>query len=385
MFVPQNTPSYLRLRGRTYYFRHRVPADLQQHYTGPEISISLRTRNSRNAIRLADRLFQQLHDEFELIRWRQSQNRFSAYINHNQLINTQSAAPQMTKATEEYLALKGEKRPKNFANSVNRAVGYLLECCGDRSIDRYSREDANTFRDYLQARGLSVSSTKRNISVIRAILNFVAREHELGELNTFASLYFADTDEKPNKRVPFSKEDIQKLQTICLSMKDEARLVLALISDTGMRLSEALGLAVYDIHLEEPIPFVRLQTHKWRRLKTTASERDIPLVGAALTAAKLAIKMADSDVLFPKYCDGVETKSNSASSAINKWIKNNINPKCVVHSLRHTARDRLREVLCPVDVIDSIGGWSRDGIGETYGEGHSLATKSEWLLRIVNQ
>jgi len=30
----------------------------------------------------------------------------------------------------------------------------------------------------------------------------------------------------------------------------------------------------------------------------------------------------------------------------------------VVHSLRHSLRDRMREVEAPSDMIDQIGGWS---------------------------
>ena len=37
-------------------------------------------------------------------------------------------------------------------------------------------------------------------------------------------------------------------------------------------------------------------------------------------------------------------------------------------------RDRLREVQCPADMIDQIGGWSTAGIGQSYGEGYGLNT-----------
>ena len=41
------------------------------------------------------------------------------------------------------------------------------------------------------------------------------------------------------------------------------------------------------------------------------------------------------------------------------------------HCLRHTFRDRLRAVECPMDMIDQIGGWrSVGGIGASYGEGY---------------
>ena len=44
---------------------------------------------------------------------------------------------------------------------------------------------------------------------------------------------------------------------------------------SGMRLSEALGLAKEDIKLDKPIPHIRLISHPWRSLKTRSSQKDI--------------------------------------------------------------------------------------------------------------
>ena len=46
--------------------------------------------------------------------------------------------------------------------------------------------------------------------------------------------------------------------------------------------------------------------------------------------------------------------------------------------------DRLREVECPSDdVVDAIGGWSTDGVGQGYGKGHGLEIKVRWMQKIV--
>ena len=34
-----------------------------------------------------------------------------------------------------------------------------------------------------------------------------------------------------------------------------------------------------------------------------------------------------------------------------------------MHSFHHSMRDRLRAVECPSDVIDQIGGWLTQGVG----------------------
>ena len=64
--------------------------------------------------------------------------------------------------------------------------------------------------------------------------------------------------------------------------------------------------------------------------------------------------------------------ANSASASINKWLKRDFDG-LTEHCLRHTMRDRLRAVECPMDMIDQIGGWrSVSTIGVRYGEGYKL-------------
>ena len=59
------------------------------------------------------------------------------------------------------------------------------------------------------------------------------------------------------------------------------RWLIALISDTGMRLGEAAGLLKDDIKMNEHIPYIDLKPHPWRSLKIRGSQRRIPLIGAA--------------------------------------------------------------------------------------------------------
>jgi hypothetical protein len=71
--------------------------------------------------------------------------------------------------------------------------------------------------------------------------------------------------------------------------------------------------------------------------------------------------------MFPRYCSEYECKSNSASAALNKWLRPKVPEDCVIHSFRHSIRDRLRAVECPQDITDRLGGWTVGGVGETYG------------------
>ena len=81
--------------------------------------------------------------------------------------------------------------------------------------------------------------------------------------------------------------------------------------------------------------------------------------------------------------DGQRTNANSASAALNKWLKVKIGQGYTIHSFRHSMRDRLRAVECPSDVIDQIGGWLTPGVGSSYGLGHNYRSLTGWLIAIV--
>ena len=90
----------------------------------------------------------------------------------------------------------------------------------------------------------------------------------------------------------------------------------------------------------------------------------------------------DSLFAFPRYTSSKGCNANSASAALNKWLKEQLTEHYVVHGFRHSFRDRLRAVECPSEIIDQLGGWSLRSVGEGYGKGYELSVLKKWLLKL---
>jgi integrase len=380
--VYHDMASYLWVKGQTYYFNRRVPKDVQAHYKASRIIICLKTSRKDQAVRAARSIAQRLEDYWLSLRLANIDVPALHLLRDKPLNMSQSSCMTLLEALELYLRLKGFNKGKVFRRGAERNIQSVVDVLSDRPLDEYSSSDAAAYRDYLLKRGLTTNSVKRNFATIRSVINLAIQEHGLECRNAFSKVYLPDLDDA-KKRKPIPIENIKEIQRECMSIDDEARWLVALISDTGMRLSEAAGLHVDDIKLDCGIPHIDLKPHAWRGLKTRGSQRQIPLVGASLWAAKRVKETSTaSPYAFPRYTSARGTNANSASAAINKWLRPRVPEGCVIHSFRHSLRDRLRAVQCPSDMIDQIGGWSTAGVGQSYGEGYGLTATTGFLMQI---
>ena len=381
--VYHDMASYLWVKGQTYYFNRRVPKDVQAHYKASRIVICLKTSRKDQAIRAARSIAQRLEDYWLSLRLANIDVPALHLLRERPLKLSRSFCITLSDALGLYLRLKGANKDKVFRRGAERNIQSVVDVLSDRPLDEYSSSDAAAYRDYLLKRGLTTNSVKRNFATIRSVINLAIQEHGLECRNPFSKVYLPDLDDA-KKRKPIPIENIKEIQRECMSIDDEARWLVALISDTGMRLSEAAGLHVDDIKLDCEIPHIDLKPHAWRGLKTRGSQRQIPLAGASLWAAKRVKETSTtSPYAFPRYTSAKVTNANSASAAINKWLRPRVPEGCVIHSFRHSLRDRLRAVQCPSDMIDQIGGWSTAGVGQSYGEGYRLGSLKDWLKRLA--
>lgn len=297
-------------------------------------------------------------------------------VNVEQVI--QSFKPQYTLLSdmaEEYRSLR-----EIVQTPPRTALSTFISLAGDREVDSYSREDAKLFVHYLQQKGNKTATIRRRINSLSAILNYAFAELDLGKRNPFTRLIIKNEGDDVSKRGTFTNEQLLWGYEKALASGSNIKLLMPLLGETGCRLAEIVGLELQDIYMEQEL--IHIRPNSIRRLKTRNSERTLPLVGYAKMAMEKALQQSDDKHLFPRYVRAGKCKADHASAALGKWLKKDFDG-LTAHCLRHTFRDRLRAVECPLELIDQIGGWSSIGtLGSRYGKGFELSAVQKFIQNV---
>ena len=295
---------------------------------------------------------------------------------------------------DEYIKLKGLETGagRKDRNTIKGAFKTFLEVLGDVDPSSLKRLDIHNAITAMVARGLKTGTVRRKLAAVRAAINLVGKMHETEFGSAFVGAVIPNLNEDKKDRQDFTHEQLNKLreQIITNNLKHNLNPIdglIAVMMDTGMRLSEALGLRAEDVVFENEVPFVNLHRNTMRRLKTKSSQRMIPLVGSAfdwLSAWKSS--GSNAEYIFNHYIDmdAGGLKNDTASATANKRLKAYLGDDALTcHSFRHTMNTRLRNVGCPKDVRDELGGWAKS-ISDNYGSPTDLRLKREYLQNSID-
>lgn len=292
-------------------------------------------------------------------------------------------------AQELYLTLGKGPKNKVGRGQFDRAWNLLFDVAGNKVLADVRRADANEYVSHLIKRGVSAETIRKYISQISPAIKLAIKEFELSDTNQFEGVVIANKgEESSRKRIPYTDAELKAIKAKCHEVNDPRRWLLLALADTGARLSELLGMEKADVFLDAPIPYIHIHPNSTRRVKTEGSNRTVPLVGDALWAFQTAMKQS-SPYVFPSLLPdtlGIDFSSGNVSSSLGKWLKTNklARKGQVIHSLRHTIADRLRNAGISKELMDAIGGWQTDGMSSRYGEGYSLESKRDALLKIIS-
>jgi integrase len=279
---------------------------------------------------------------------------------------------------ETELAAKSPDQLRRWRNPKKRAMDNFIEVVGDKALADLTRNDALTFRKWWADRiaddDLKISTANKDFGHLQKMFTTIEMAHQVQFKPVFARLRFGGEDR--DKRSAFDPKFIQGeiLADGALDgLNSDARCIIYLIVETGIRLSEACNLLPEHIHLDAPVPYIHV-TAGDRELKTPWSDRTMPLVGVALMA------MQEHPEGFERYRD----KGASFSAMANKFLKGHgllPTDNHSVYSLRHSFEDRLTAVEPPEKIMAVLMGHKYNR--PRYGEGPTLEQKQRWLQKIA--
>jgi integrase len=265
-----------------------------------------------------------------------------------------------------------------WRNGKIRAVKNFVQVIGNIAVAELSHTHGLLYRqmwvDRVANEDIKAKTANKDIGHLSRMMKGISILRRLNIPDIFAGLRLKG--EEDSSRVPFENEFIQDrlLAPGALDgLNEDARYVLYVIADSGLRPSEIVNLRKETIHLQAHIPYVEILPDG-RRPKTKDAIRTIPLVGAALAAMR---KRPNG---FPRYRD----KSSGLSATLNKFLlENGLRPTLehTVYSMRHSFKDRLIDIKAEDSIIDVLMGHKTHK--PKYGKGPSLARKLEILQQIA--
>lgn len=366
----------------TPYFQIHVPKPLKALYGCSKVAIPLLVDGQVSLAQQCQRLNQRYRSWF---RQENNNKQCLKILGHHWLAELcpQALSPSvpitLTEAFDTYISNHRRGREERFKQAQEGHWNKLIHLVGDIPLKQLTREHARRYREDRLSKGVKQPSAQREINTIKAIINSAIKELEVEMNNPFEGLVVSapTAAHEATRRLPYSKEQLRTLLSCSVQIDDAPRRAIILLALTGARLAEIVGLRRCDVNLEEG--WIHITPHRSRPLKTSSSDRKVPLLPLALEAAKKQLEEHDSPYLFPTFCNDRTVKADSASARLNKWAAK-IVPNRSMHCLRHTMRDLLREVGCPDSIAKQIGGWSKGAdVSEGYGLGVSLDGKREHL------
>lgn len=233
---------------------------------------------------------------------------------------------------------KSSDQVRRWENPRKKAIRNLIAVIGDKPISDLNGDDMLEFRNWwlerMQHEKLTPNSANKDLTHIGDVLKTVNRMKRLGLVLPLTDLAFKEG--KKRTRPSFSDAWIRDklLAPGALDgLDDEARTIVLVMVNTGLRPSEIAGLRPSEIQLEDVYPHIALKP-LGRELKSNNADRVMPLLGISLKAMKS----------FPEGFPSFRESSATLSDTVNTYFKSNglkETPLHTLYCLRHSFEDRL--------------------------------------------
>lgn len=263
------------------------------------------------------------------------------------------------------------------AKEAFTAIDEYIAHAGDPAISSLSKHAGYEYAEYLAESGKSNSTIKKKLGYLSKCLSHCERKG-LIETNSLSGISLSGYGSKKEHWKSFVDGELSKL--FALTMDDHLRLLLSILVTTGMRLDEAALLDWNDIKIVDGILHFDL-TGRDKVLKNIGSARKVPVHDCLLNSLK---PNGRTGQIFPQFKRNPDGKAQGpASKALMPLIRQvTVDPQKVVHSLRGTLKDKMRDADVSKEVNDFITGHSSGDVAGTYGAGPSLKVRQTAINKV---
>lgn len=189
---------------------------------------------------------------------------------------------------------KSPKQRRNWEKTKRTSMNYFIDVICDVPLNDITREMALAYRSWWIERMIpgdgdtkpaSPNTANRHIGNMRSLYDaYFTHIGSEERWNPFRKMFFKDDQEA--KVPPFPDDWVRDkilVHRMFDELNDDLRLMIYVLIETGVRISEICNLMPEQIRLDSNIPHIEIRAID-RELKTVTSKREIPLVGVALDA-----------------------------------------------------------------------------------------------------
>jgi len=453
----RDLPRGVLRRGHKFYYRHTIPVDAQRLLNRAEVWRSLRTDSLAVAMRRLPSVIARIEMEIEQARAMAGRpvdatlirplkddpsarlvnsapspspsikpddgltlgEAYRSYIDDPTRAWTANTREAYETSRRLAIAVIGEATP---IASVSRAhcrdlldVLRFLPANAGKLFPKFSpREAAEHARLRGDIKMISAANANALMSNTSSFLNWAVNE-ELLTRNPARGLRLPDPINKRDKRSPFDRDQLHAIFNAPLyrgcvdgergynkignRRPRNARFWVPLIAlFTGARLGEICQLDATDIRTIDGVDCIVISLRSLngttdKQLKTTASDRLIPIHPTLLDCGLIHFAEAKRKAGEKKLFDDIETGSTgSRPVTFSKWFTQFLRacgaqrPRTSFHSFRHSFRDELRAARIDHDIALLLGGWttgsSRTAVHENYGSGYRVDALNEAMQKL---
>ncbi len=342
-------------------------------------------------------------------------------IHQRQSLNFDHLISRGTGGKEKLFSYISEEYLKDCVTNSSKTIAHKRQTyhifqsiCGDISFDDVSKVNARLFKSMMlkcppnltKLQGVSsyldvdwdnlpdkapqsLVTVNSRLVAMTSLFVWAERNDLFDGKNPFFGLMIKKADTKPNKRLPFSADQLVTLfsNPIYNECKDHKYWIPLIGLYTGMRLNEICQLLTDDIQYIDGVWVIDIDEGEYKKLKTISSRRRVPIHDFLIKQGLLGyIQEQGSGRVFktlPRDGNGSYSYKFSKEFAVILKALNLKQSGICFHSFRHTFIDGLRNAGIEKSIaMKLVGHHSTNDIHSGYGYGHSLTVLQEQINRL---